>query len=118
MMGNPFKIGDTPQELGRKSETRTCNRLHGQQTPGSGALDGAKSDMVVGNFRIESKATSNKSMSLKYDWLKKVSQEAAQYGQIPALTVQFVAGDGNPITSGSYVMIPEWVFRELLGELE
>lgn len=116
-MGNPFKTGDTPQELGRISENRTCKRLHGKQTPGSGALDGAKSDMVVGGFRIESKATTNKSMSLKYDWLKKISQEAAQCGQVPALTVQFVAADGRPVTSGSYVMIPEWVFRELLGEL-
>lgn len=99
---------------GRKSEKKTASRLGAHLTPASGALDGAKSDMVAGEFRVEAKSTTKKSFSLLLKHLVKVSNEAQARGQTPALSVTFVNDDGTPVRSGAWVVIPEWLFKELL----
>ena len=100
---------------GVKSEKRLAKRLGGRQTPGSGALEGAKGDVVLPDVLMEAKSTTNDSMSLKLDWLAKISGEASNQSKQPALSVTFVTGDGRPRKDGAWVMIPERVWKELFG---
>lgn len=115
---NPFlrrlkrrKIGDT----GRKSEARTAKRTGGRVKPASGAMKGAKGDMTVADFLVESKSTVNNSMSLQLDWLAKISQEALSEGKYPALTVTFTDNGGKPRKYGKWVMVPEHLLESLGG---
>lgn len=101
---------------GVKSEKRTAGRLGGRQVPASGAMQGAKGDIRLADFLVENKATEAESMSLKLEWLLKVAQEAAELGQMPALSIQFVTGDGRPRQNGRWVMIREDDFKEVSGE--
>jgi len=87
-------------------------------TPASGAAHhGAKADFTVGNMRGESKSTLKDSLSIKYEWLRKVEQEAVEQGQYPTLTLQFVTPDGRPRPGGSWICVPEYVFKELTDEV-
>jgi hypothetical protein len=106
------KIGDA----GRKSEKKVASRLNARMTPNSGAKKGAKGDMSTRDWLIEAKATEKDSMSVQLDWLAKITGEASQDHKTPALTVTFVTGDGKPRKRGKWVMIPEHVFEELIGD--
>jgi hypothetical protein len=113
-MDNPYldrarRIG----EHGRRSEKRLANRLGGKLIPASGSTR-AKGDMVLGDFLIEAKATSRDSLSLKHDWLAKIDREALATGRKPALAVSFVRPDGTQIRGGTWIAIPEDVFKELI----
>jgi hypothetical protein len=79
---------------------------------------GAKGDTDLGRVLLESKSSTNASMSVKHDWLAKISMEARQEGKSPALSVTFITGDGQPVKDGAWVMIPEYLFRELFGQRE
>jgi len=118
MTGNPFvsRVTGRIGRLGRESERRLSGRLPGRATPASGGLEGAKGDHYVDDYMVEAKATSAASMTLKRDWLDKVSREARSAGKTPALAVTFVTGNGSPRKSGAWVMVPEWRFRELLED--
>ena len=116
MVENPLSRRMNKQCTGTQAERKTSKRLGARLTPASGSLDGAKSDMVLDSYRIENKSTVNASMSLKLDWLLKIKQEALEHGQIPALAVQFTHGNGKPIGGGSWVLLPEQVFHELVEE--
>ena len=105
---------------GRKAEESLAKRLKGQQQPGSGALDGAKGDVKKDtssfSFLVENKATKNESLSLKRDWLLKVYQESLEQGRLPALSLQFTNDAGISEKRERWVMVPEHVWQELLGE--
>ena len=105
-----------PENVGRAAEKHQAKRLGARATPASGALAGAKGDMTLENFRIETKATNAVSYRLNLDDLLKIQQEALEQSQVPAFSVQFVMGNGRPKRNGSWVMIPESVFRELVIE--
>jgi hypothetical protein len=103
------RIGDT----GRKAETRTAKRLGGRLTRASGSMASDKGDFHLDEFLTENKATENDSLSLKYDWLTKISREALDDKKSPALAVQFVDGIGRPKKFGSWVLISEQMFEEV-----
>lgn len=103
---------------GTKAEQRAAKRLGATLTPASGALEGCKGDMVKKDFRIESKSTTHDSMTIQADWLRKIAQEAIEHNQYPALTTQFVTRDGKPIKDGSWVMVPEYLFLQLIAQEE
>ena len=118
---NPFMrraaqrgIGGT----GRASEKKMALSLGARQTPASGAMRGAKSDAVLGDFRIESKSTTGGSIPLSIGWLSKISHEALTHTQCPAVTIAFVKLDGSPAmqSNAEWVMIPKWKFQELIGD--
>ena len=111
-MSNPYIERVQRQRHGTKAEKRTAKRLNGRLTPASGALAGAKGDMRVAACLMEMKVTKHGSLSLKHSWLKKIAKEALDIGRTPALNVQFVDSFGQPIPDGSWVMIPERVFKE------
>lgn len=99
---------------GRRAEKKTAQRLGGRQTAASGALDADKGDFSVQDWLVENKSTQNASLSLKLEWLQKISREAMPNGKVPALAVQFTNADGTPARAGSWVMVPEHVFKERL----
>lgn len=112
----PGQGGNRKNAHGDKAERKLAKRFNAQLTPASGAAHhGAKGDMVHGDFRTESKSTVKDSFSIRYETLCKIAQEAAEQNQRPTLTIQFVTPDGRPRASGSWVAVPEHVFKELIG---
>jgi hypothetical protein len=99
---------------GNRAEKKAAKRLGGSATPGSGALDGAKGDINLDHFLVESKSTTAESMRLELAWLRKIAKEALEKNKYPALAVQFVIGNGEPVKVGNWVMVPERVFHEFL----
>jgi len=99
---------------GNIAEKKLNKRLQGRQTLASGALVFDKADIKVGGFRIESKSTVNNSMSVKFGWLNKVSGEALDHLEYPALALQFVLPDGSIRRNGGWVCIKESEFTEYL----
>ncbi len=98
---------------GNSAERNLAKRLGGQQTPGSGALDSAKGDVKFPDVLLESKATVKDSMSVKLEWLRKIEDEAAARNRTPALAIQFVNAHGQPVRGGSWVAVPEHIYRSL-----
>lgn len=101
---------------GRRSEKRVAKQLGARQTPASGAMVGAKGDIEHRSFLLEAKSTICESLSLKLDWLAKISGEARAVGKTPAVTIDFVHGDGEARVYGEWVLVPAAVFRELADE--
>lgn len=112
---NPFmgysssNIGDA----GRQSEKRLAYHIGARLTPASGAVEGFKSDMYTPDYRIEAKSTQSVSMTLKLEWLVKITEEALNSKQVPALTVSFTDSMGKPRRFGDWVMIPLNHYEEI-----
>lgn len=104
------RIGDA----GRASEAKVGKSLGAKMRPASGAMEGLKGDMTLGDFLIESKSTVGASMSIKHAWLGKISSEAMFSGKQPALTVTFTWPDGSPVNYGEWVMVPLHVWKGLI----
>lgn len=100
---------------GNYSERRVAKALGMRTTPGSGALDGAKSDAYSREFRMESKSTIHESIALKRSWLTKIHNEARSTGREPALSISFVYPDGSEKNYGDWVLIPRSTFEDLKG---
>lgn len=103
-------------ESGRISEKRLAKKLGGRLRPASGALQGAKGDMTLGNVLIEAKSTVGRSFSVKHEQLAKIAKEARDQGMIPALSISFINGDGRPVPAGEWVAVPLHVWQMLLEE--
>ena len=113
---NPFtdRQNSGTHKHGQKSEKKTAKRLGGKTRPGSGAVAGAKGDILLSEFLVENKSTEHASISLKLAWLEKISVEAREEGKAPALSIQFVDKQGNSKKRGRWVLIPESEFQEML----
>lgn len=120
MAGNPLLNQFDRKRTGIRAEKKAAKRLGGAAIPGSGAMDGFKGDIDRKDYLIENKSSvGNKSISLKHEWLRKISDEARSVGKTPALAVQFTDSEGRPRDSASaWVVIPEWLFREAFGDVE
>lgn len=95
-----------------KSERRLAKEVGGTVVPGSGA-GRVKGDVKVGNFLFEAKSTVKRSISLKLDWLRKITQEARLTDREPALSVRFTDSEGKAIIGGDWVMVPRQTWEEL-----
>ena len=85
---NPYTDENPSKTIhGNKSEERVLNNMGADQTIGSGAFAGMKSDGIKGVFRIECKATNKQSMGIKLEWLNKIREEALGTGKTPLVTV-------------------------------
>lgn len=116
-MSNPFLDRNKVKTHGLKAEKRTATRMGTKPRAGSGSIEGYKGDIELAEFLVENKCTEHKSISLKYDWLEKISKEALAETKEPALAIQFCDLNGVPRSEmGTWVMIPERVFRELFNE--
>jgi Holliday junction resolvase len=90
---------------GRKSEKLLAKKL-GRERPASGAVEHIKGDIDAGDVLIEAKSTRGDSISIKHDWLGKISGEALRAGKTPALALSFVREDGRPVPNGEWIAIP------------
>jgi len=99
---------------GTTSEQKTAKRLNGRLTPASGALEGAKGDFNMTSFLVECKSTIHHSIGLKLDWLLKIKGEARKKEKMPALTITYVNGAGEPLTDGRYVVLREDDFKSII----
>jgi hypothetical protein len=117
---NPFlkRASQAPANgHGRLSERRVATKVGARLTPNSGALVGAKSDAVCGSYRMEMKSTNKTTLAIELAWLAKITREARQQGQTPALLFSFVNAEGKPAMdmNADWVAIPLWKFNELKG---
>jgi hypothetical protein len=100
---------------GRSSETRTSQRLGARQTAASGAAS-EKGDLRRERVLIEAKATEHNSITLPLDYFAKITREAQGAGCVPALSIAFVTGSGQPKPYGRWVALPEDVVKRLMEE--
>lgn len=111
---NPFLLKEgTKTAHGSLSEKKTAKRLGGDLTPASGALGSAKGDIVFKEVLMESKATIKNSITIKLEWLAKISREATDVFKSPALSITYVNKDGEPRKFGKWVMVPESIFKDI-----
>ena len=119
MAESPFEkrlAARTKNSHGRASEKKVAKSVGGRLTPASGAMAGAKGDVRLPNFLLEAKSTSDQTMRVELHWLQKISHEALSIGKQPALSIRFVNPDGSPKKGGSFVAIPEYLFKELVND--
>lgn len=115
-MSNPFidrilKQGSTGH--GNRSESRVAKSLSAQLRPASGALKGAKGDLLLPEFLVEAKSTVSDSLSVKLSWMVKITIESLNIGKTPALAISFVTPEGKAKPHGDWVAIPLTTFQEL-----
>ena len=106
-MSRAPRIGDA----GRASEKKLIQELGGRGRPASGALAGAKGDIDLGTILMEAKSTVKDSLSLKLDWLAKITAEARSEGKTAALAITFTRPDGNTVPNGAWVLVPRYVWE-------
>jgi hypothetical protein len=102
---NPYATNNQHTH-GQKSEIRVIKNLGAVQVIASGAIEGLKSDGVLDHFRVECKSTVKKSMSIKWDWLIKIRNEALETNRCPVLTLSFVDDQGKAERAGDWAVIP------------
>ena len=110
----------------RYQETRVADKLGGRRLPNSGAKFWSKrskvfsgstddGDLATPEFHVEHKRTDNKSMSIKRDWLDKVSEGANRVGKAPALVITFERPAKPNSPPEDWLVIPLEVARRILG---
>jgi len=115
--GNPYLSRKAKQGIGaagRASEKRLTRQLSGRARPASGAMEGAKGDIDLGDVLMEAKSTTRLSIGLQRDWLLKIAVEARSEQKTPALAVSFTTPDGKPLMDGEWVCIPRYVWETRL----
>lgn len=118
--------GDTPTD----QEERIAGAVGGRRVRGSGSSMYAKGDAKSGghgfdrkDFLFEAKQTEHGSLSVKREWLEKITLEADAEGKYPALAIEIkglVSKKKNQAARASerdWVAVPLSVFRKLIGEL-
>ena len=112
-----YKNDGTPTE----QEDRIARITGGKRVMGSGASDYSKGDVrdvQIGeiDFLLECKKTSKKSISIKWDWLKKISKEADEQECEPGLAFEIQGGDNDPIAERDWIAIPVRVFEKIKND--
>lgn len=97
----------------RQHEDDAAQLIGGQRHRGSGASPWMKSDASSAEYQMECKQTAAASMTLHWDWLEKISMEAAGKGKTPAMHVRFLRE--VPGVSQDWVMVPAREFERLLA---
>jgi len=101
---------------GRSSEKRVAKAIGARLRPASGAMVGAKGDMTVSSFLVESKSTVKGAISIQYDWLGKITTEALPLGKTPALTISFTDEKGKALNFGDWCLVPMHIFQQLIED--
>lgn len=115
----PFdnSVEETPTD----QENSFADRFKGNRVPRSGAYrsssaqatgSGYGGDVELDDFIFELKQTKKKSISIKKDWLKRMSVGARPKGKMPGIQIQFSGIDAT--CDDRWVMIEESTFKELL----
>lgn len=103
-------------------EDRIARRLHGKRVRGSGASIYSKGDVrdiLVGTgenkipLLVECKQTIHESISIKWKWLKKITNEAIGQQAEPALSIEIQGGEDDFSVDRDWIMIPVRVFKQM-----
>ena len=116
MVDTPFHRRKNKSNVGLRAERLAAKRLKARVIAGSGAVPGRKGDLELGGMLIESKATTKVSLGVKLQWLRKITREALAVSKQPILMIQFVNENGGIVREGSWVCMPERMFKELVDE--
>ena len=85
-------------------------RHNGKVTPGSGNQK-VKGDIRIENvMRIEAKTTTAKSFRVTQEMIQKIEDAALPCGEIPAIIIEFIDADGNPLKE--VAVVPTYVLEE------
>lgn len=95
-----------------RHEHEISEALGGHAHIGSGRLTGWKSDGSSDLYQIECKQTEKKSISLKLEWLEKITAEALPSGRIPILALKFLNVD-DPLVDKDWILCPVSEFLRL-----
>ncbi len=102
----------TKHKKSQKQEKRVAAVLGGKVQRGSGSKAFHKGDVKSAELLVESKRTDKESLGIKKEWLVKISQEAAAYGRIPALSIEF---DTMPrLVAKDWIAVPAKTFSLLI----
>ena len=104
-------------------ERRVARALSGRRQPGSGSSMYAKGDVKqrsseafdLNRFLIECKQTKNASLSVKAEWLSKITQEAMAAGLEPALQFD-IKGQKDGFVERDWIAVPLSVFKRILDK--
>jgi len=108
----------------RKQEQRVADRLGGRRLPANGAKSISrwstskvlntnptqKGDLSCREFHIEHKRTETDTMSIKREWVRKVSEGARFAGKDPAVIVTF---EKRGMPEEDWVLVPIAVFERM-----
>lgn len=112
----------------KAQERKVASAIGGRIQPGSGAFESHKGDALRegGKFPllVECKRTTgNASLSVKAEWLGKITREALAKDRYPALSIEFDAevmaaeAQGRMAAETTWVALPLSTLRALLEEL-
>ena len=106
------------KKKGTKNEKATAKKYDGKLRPNSGAIWVAKGDVVttenIGDYRglfIQDKTTEKKSFSIRYIDVKETIDQALEEDRMPIFRINYEGRD-------SVIVIPEWLFEELLERMK
>lgn len=97
-----------------RQEKRCAASLGGKRRPASGAMEFRKGDVACRLILVECKRTQGRSLSLKAEWLDKISREALAEGKEPVLHVEIQGV--SPLTPRDWALVPLDLLRQLVGE--
>lgn len=105
-------------KAGKKHELSLAKRLGGTNTPGSGAVAGAKGDVRMEDFLGEGKTTQANSFAVTRDIMHKIVGEALDVGKVPFLSVCFVNSKGESKKTDRLIIMRECDWQELIDRRE
>ncbi len=102
----------------KKHENRIASAIGGHRLPRSGGMSPSKwakgvtadGDISSKDFLVEHKSTENASISLKLEWLNKVSEGANRSNKDPMVVITFAQGLRQ---TDDWVLLPSSVFERL-----
>lgn len=92
-------------------EAELARRANGHVTRGSGSGNEKGDVRVRGVCRIEAKTTKHKSFSVTQEILDKIEDAACAHGEVPAVIIEFIDEQGNPLRE--VAVVPTWVLDSL-----
>lgn len=110
---NDSKAGKVHEEVVEQEE-EAAELVGGHRHPGSGAIDGLKSDGSGRRFQIEAKGVRGASFSMTLEVLDKIYREARSTSKIPMLHVRFKSVPSSMTVPEDWVAIPASVFKEMV----
>jgi len=107
-----YFYSDRKHKKSKNQEKRLAKKLGGQRQKGSGSQPYSKGDVRTVELLTEAKRTDKKSISIKVQYLDKITKEATSYDCVPAVAIAFE--DTPPLVPKDWILVPAEFLRELL----
>ncbi len=99
----------------RSQEKRIAREYRGRVVAGSGS-GREKGDVNTRTYKIEAKRTDTERISIRREWLTKITNQAISVGRLPLLEIEFEGGATAP--NLQWVMLEKSEFLRLLSIYE